>query len=253
MIKALVIDDEPSAVNVMQMLVKRHVPEITELHTAIGSEEGVRKINETNPELVFLDIKMPGMSGFELLEKFYPKHDFEIIFITAYDQFAIKAIKFSAIDYLVKPIAIDELKSAVERFISKRESHADSTGRIKNFINNIHQEAPRTFKLALPTSNGTTFLHTDEIIRCKADSNYTFFYLLNKKSILTSKTLKEYEDILSDHEFIRVHKSHLVNKKYVKSMIDNNILVMDDESQVEISRRKTAWVKVKLGIHQSNF
>lgn len=243
MIKALVIDDEESAINVIKILIQKYVPEITGIESALGPEEGIRKIEEIKPDLLFLDIQMPGLTGFELLERFSPHHDFEVIFITAYNQFAIKAIKFSAIDYLLKPIVIDELKSAVERFIAKKSNRTESKSRIGNFLKNINSEKEKDFKLALPTHKGTFFLNLDQIIRCQADVNYTQFHLTNKEHLLSAKTLKEYDELLSEHNFLRVHKSHLVNRKYIKSILNDNVLLMDDSSQVEMSRRKTPEIK----------
>ncbi len=243
MIKALVIDDEESAINVIKILVQKYIPEITSIATALGPEDGITKISELNPDLVFLDIQMPGMTGFELLEKFSSQYNFEVIFITAYDQYAIKAIRFSAIDYLLKPIAIEDLKNAVQRYLNKKADHTEMKSRMNNFLKNIRSENEKDFKLALPTHKGTFFLRIDEIIRCQADVNYTHFHLTNKANMISSKTLKEYDELLSEHDFLRVHKSHLVNRKYIRSILQDNVLLMDDNSQVEVSRRKTAEIK----------
>ena len=245
MIKALVIDDEASTLNVIRILIERHIPEITELHTAAGSQEGFNAIQHYKPDLVFLDIQMPVMNGFELLEKFYPDPLFNVIFVTAYDQYAIKAIKFSAIDYLVKPVDIEELKMAVQRYISRRYNQKEMKDTIQNFISNIRSEQ-KDFKLALSTTEGTFFYKPSDIIRCEADTNYTRFFFTNNKKLLTSKTLKEYEELLSGHDFLRVHKSHLVNRIYVRGINSDHEIVLSDQTTVEISRRKFPEIKKAL-------
>ncbi len=243
MIRALIIDDEESGINVLKMLLERHVPQVTQIITATGAEEGYAKIKEVNPDLVFLDIEMPLVTGFDLLQKF-PQHTFEVIFVTAYDRYAIKAIRFSALDYLLKPVDADELKRAVERFEEKYKSSSAGNPLMTNFLNNI-KAAPADYRLAINTTEGTHFLKPEEIIRCEADGNYTLFYIQNKKKILASRTLKEYDEILADYNFLRVHKSHLVNKKFIRSFSTDH-LVLKDDSTVEVSRRRTAEIKAKL-------
>lgn len=240
---ALLIDDEESGINVLKMLLERNVPEVTEIHTAIGADEGSRKIKSLNPELVFLDVEMPLQSGFDLLAAF-PNHTFEVIFVTAYDQYAIKAIRFSALDYLLKPVDTEELKRAVMRFMEKRKSANGNNPLLNNFIENI-RSSPSEYRLAINTTEGTHFLLPADIIRCEADGNYTLFYISGRKKILASKTLKEYDEILSDHDFIRAHKSHLVNKKYIQSFSSDH-LILKDNTVVEVSRRRSASIKASL-------
>lgn len=249
MIKALIIDDEESAVNVVSLLLKKHVPEIDSITTAIGSQQGLYAINQIQPDLVFLDIEMPMMSGFELLEKF-PDYSFDVIFITAYDHYAIKAIRFSALDYLLKPIDTDELKTAVQRFMARRiqarekiKSAKDHQSRYSNLLHNLKTEEPGDYRLAIATTEGTHFYQPAEIIRCEADGNYTKFFLTNKKPVIASRTLKEFDEILSGQQFIRVHRAHLVNKRYIRSFTNDHELQMSDDATVEVSRRR--WEDVK--------
>ena len=242
MIRALIIDDEESAANVVRLLLEKYIPEINAIRVAIGSQTGLESIKSFQPDLLFLDIEMPVMSGFDLLEKF-PGASFEVIFITAYDHYAIRAIRFSALDYLLKPIDTDELKSAVQRFLDKKNHSGDQEARYRNLLHNLKSEQPNDYRLAISTTEGTYFYQPDEIVRCEADGNYTKFFLLNKKQVIASRTLKEYDEILGDQQFIRVHRAHLVNKRYVKSYTNDHELQMIDNATVEVSRRK--WDEVK--------
>lgn len=244
MIKALIIDDEESTVNVLQLLLKQYVPEIDEIYTAVGAERGIEKIKEVQPQLLFLDIEMPFMTGFELLEQF-PQHNFEVIFVTAYDHYAIKAIRYSALDYLLKPIDAEELKQAVHRFINT--SHINNTRPLyENLLYNLNQPKTSEYRLAISTTEGTSFYNAGEIIRAEALGNYTRFYLKEKKPVVTSRTLKEYEDLLTDHHFLRVHRTHLVNPRYIESYTKDHELKMCDGSVVQVSRRKWESIKEKL-------
>ncbi|HRH47336.1 MAG TPA: LytTR family DNA-binding domain-containing protein [Panacibacter sp.] len=241
MIKALIIDDEESAANVVRILVQQYIPAITELHLSIGAADGLHAIKTIKPDLVFLDIEMPLMSGFDVLEKF-PSHPFEVIFITAYDHYAIKAIRYSALDYLLKPVDVSELQSAVERFTEKRRSAEDNKARYENLLQNLKKEE-NDYKLAVATTDGTYFYPTNEIIRCEATGNYTKIFLQGKKTVITSRTLKEYDELLAEQGFHRIHRAHLVNKKYISSITNDHNLQLTDGSEVEVSRRK--WDEIK--------
>lgn len=241
--KALIIDDEESAINVVKLLLQRYVPAITNIYTAIGSTQGLQSINEINPDLLFLDVEMPLMTGFDLLEKF-PNHSFDVIFITAYDHYAIKAIKFSALDYLLKPIDAEELKLAVDKFLSKKNNISNKP-LYDNLIYNLHQPE-KDYRLAVATLEGTFFYNPNEIIRCEAVGNYTRLYIDGKKNIVASRTLKEYEDMLSDQQFLRVHRGHLVNIKYIVSYATGHDLTMTDGAEIPVSRRKWESIKQQL-------
>ena len=241
MIRALIIDDEQAAANVVNMLIKRYVPAVTELDLAIGAADGLEAINRLKPDLVFLDIEMPVMSGFDLLEKF-PDHDFDVIFITAYDHYAIRAIRYSALDYLLKPVDVAELQAAVERFIDKRKNSSDSRARYANLLHNL-KTTEQDYTLAVSTTEGTYFFRTTEIIRCEATGNYTRIFMQGNKSLLTSRTLKDYDELLSAQGFYRIHRAHLVNKTYIRSFTNDHMLQLADGSEVEVSRRK--WDDIK--------
>lgn len=187
---------------------------------------------------------MPLMSGFELLEQF-PNHFFEVIFVTAYDHFAIKAIRYSALDYLLKPVDVEELKLAVQRFISKR-TNSQQKELYENLMHNLRSEKESDYKLAISTTEGTFFYKPEEIIRCEADGNYTRFYLRDKKPLIASRTLKEFDEILSEQQFIRVSRGDLVNKKYIVSFSGDHELRLTDNSLIEVSRRRWDFVKKQL-------
>lgn len=245
MIKALIIDDEPSAINTLRLMVKHYLPEITELKTTTDPHEGLLLLRTFQPQLLFIDIQMPLLTGFELLKQ-VPHILFNIIFTTAHDAYAIDAIRFSALDYLLKPIDADELKAAFDRFLLKQESDKNNQLLYNNFMHNINTQDKKEFKLALPTTRGTFFYKPDDIIRLEGESNYTKFFFADKRNLLTSRTLKEYEEILVNHGFIRVHKSHLLNKAHVVNYTSDGQLTMTDQSKVEISRRRKDEVMQQL-------
>ncbi len=234
---ALIIDDEPSAINTLRLMLERYIPEITDIKTTIDAQQGLDLIIKNKPDLLFLDIQMPTMTGFDLLKKL-PSINFNIIFTTAHDQYAIEAIRFSALDYLLKPIDADDLRNAFERFVEKRASSLQSESLYKNFMYNLSVENKKDFKLPLPTTQGTFFFKPEEIIRLEGESNYTQFFFVSKSKLLTSRTLKDYEEILINHGFIRVHKSHMVNKTHVVNFTTDGMLIMSDHSKIEISRRR---------------
>jgi two-component system, LytTR family, response regulator len=236
-IKALIIDDEPSAVKTLSLMIQHYLPEITSLKTTNDPHEGLFLLKDFQPHLLFIDIQMPLMNGFELLKQI-PQINFNIIFTTAYDEYAIEAIRFSALDYLLKPIDADELKNAFNRFVQKLNSATGSLTLYNNFMYNLNVTDKKDFKLALSTLQGTFFYKPDEIIRLEGEGNYTKFFFAGKTTFLTSRTLREYETILESHGFIRIHKSHLVNKAFVVNYTADGMLTMADDSKVEISRRR---------------
>ena len=248
MIRALIIDDEESAVNVVKLLLEKYITEVSEIYTAIGPSAGIHAINKFTPQLVFLDIEMPLMNGFQLLEHFHD-HSFEIIFITAYDHYAIKAIKYSALDYLLKPIDIDELKAAVQRFLQKQDNNQQHKKLYDNLNYNLAlPETSSKYRLALATAEGTFFYYCNEIIRCEAVGNYTRFILKDKRPLLTSHTLKEYDELLTEQNFLRVHRAHLVNAGYIASFSKEHEIRMLDGSTIPVSRRKWDNIRQKLSI-----
>ena len=246
--KALIIDDEQVAVNLLTMMIERHLPEITSLQSLTNPASALKLINEYEPDIVFLDIEMPYQNGFELL-KSLPEILFDIVFTTAYDKYAIQAIKFSALDYLLKPIDADELKETFNRFIQKSIINQNKEATVKNLLENLQQENKIWHKLALPTTSGMQFFLPKDIIRCEGMSNYTKFYFSNHHNITTSKTIKEYEEVLLPHKFIRIHKSHLINAAFVSAYSNQTgNLILQDGSTVEVSRRRKKEVLEELRI-----
>lgn len=236
-IKALIIDDETTAVKTLSLMIQHYLPQITSVKTTTDPYEGLLLIKNFEPHLLFIDIQMPLMNGFELLKQ-VPQLNFSIIFTTAHDEYAIDAIRFSALDYLLKPIDTDELQNAFSRFMDKLQANTASQPLYNNFMYNLTVKDKKDFKLALPTLQGTFFYKPEEIIRLEGESNYTKFFFTNKTSLLTSHTLKGYEEILLNYGFLRVHKSHLVNKAHVINYMPDGLLTMTDLSKVEISRRR---------------
>ncbi len=245
-IKAIVVDDEVFGREQIKSLLKKYFPQIVLVAEAANSTEALKQIYFHKPDLVFLDVEMPGSNGFDLLEKIQ-EHDFEIIFVTAFDQYALKAIKFSALDYLLKPLRKDEFINAVQEFLNRQKNAYDRKSVINNLIRNLKSVEEKLFRLAVNTSGKTYFLLPDEIIRCEADGNYTRISCSNKEMILASRTLKEFDDLLNGYNFIRVHRAHLVNKNHIRSFNNENKLVMSDNSAIEVSRRKMGEVRSLFG------
>jgi two-component system LytT family response regulator len=241
MLKALIIDDEPAAVKTLQLMLNRYVPEIEQVASTTDPVQGIQLLKSFEPHILFLDIQMPVMNGFDVL-KHFPSLPFNIIFTTAYDEYAIQAIRFSALDFLLKPIDADELQMAVEKYMIKEVLNLSNQALYNNFLHNISTPKKEDFKLALATTEGTYFFTPDQIVRLEGESNYTRFFFMEKKPVLASKTLKEFDEILSRHGFLRIHKSHLINKKHITNLSGDGVLTMADKSKVEISRRRRAEV-----------
>jgi two-component system LytT family response regulator len=230
----IIIDDEIAAIENLQIMLNKYCKNINIVATAQSADEGVLLINKENPDLIFLDIEMPHTNGFDLLKRF-PNPTFSVIFTTAYNQYAIQAIKFSALDYLLKPIDVDELITAVSKVEDKSKIDDE---RLNVLLKNI--DTKTTKRLALPKDGGYSIIKVETIIRCEASDNYTTFYIKDKKPILVSRTLKEFENMLPKDNFLRVHQSHLINidkvEEYYKT--DGAYVLMEDGSTVSISRRK---------------
>jgi two-component system, LytTR family, response regulator len=238
--RAIIVDDEITSAQVLEDLISNYLPELKVVAVCHKPADAVNQLVALKPDIVFMDIELPGMSGFDILEKV--QHiQMEVIFTTAHIQYGIKAIQFSAIDYLLKPIDIKELIQAVGR-VRERKSFSNPVEKLKNLFDNVkllQTNAPLE-KIAFPTSDGLVFIHIDDIIRCSSSGNYTFVYRTGKDRLLISKTLKDIEAILPAGNFYRIHNSHVVNLKYVRKFIkgDANLLVMKDDAQLEVSRRK---------------
>jgi two-component system, LytTR family, response regulator len=237
MLKVVLIDDEQRATDALRLMIAKTIPEIDEVMVCNDAREAAEKIHQFQPGLVFLDIQMPHMNGFEVLEKI-PNKNFKIIFTTAYNEYAIQAIRYSAFDYLLKPVDMEELQTAVHRFIEEKEDYRQQYDLLKNIMHNMSAPSAEEFRLALPTKEGVHFLQPQDIIRCEAVGNYTKFFVTSGKSYLISKTLGEYDTLLTPQHFIRTHKSHLVNKKFISFIDHDGFAVLKDNSKVEVSRRR---------------
>ncbi|MBX2921798.1 MAG: response regulator transcription factor [Chitinophagaceae bacterium] len=243
MINAVIIDDERNNIDNLEGLLKRYCPQVRITGVAVNAADGAALIKRLDPQLIFLDIQMPGKNGFDML-KDLQDHHFEAILVTAYDQYGINAIKFSAIDYLLKPLNIEELKSAVQK-AEKRIKEKMQNHELKNLLQLIkNREEKSTHKLALPTLKETRFVSPADIIRCESSNAYTSFYISTGEKIVVSKPIYEYDELLSDFGFIRCHQSHLVNKEYIKSWVkgDGGYLVMQTGGEIPVSKSKREMV-----------
>ena len=236
MIRTLIIDDEEDAREGLKLVVEKFCPEVSIEALCESPEEGLRKIDELQPELVFLDVQMPRLSGFDLLGK-VEKINFEVIFVTAFDKYAIKAIKFSALDYLLKPIDVEELVSAVQRI---KEKQKNKTAHFKSLLSNVKLSSEKLTRLAIPSDNEIIIQKISDIVYGEADSNYTTLHLVDGKKITVSKTLKEFENILPETDFCRIHHSTLVNiahvTKYIKG--EGGYVLVTGGDHLDVSRRK---------------
>ncbi|RAV99981.1 LytR/AlgR family response regulator transcription factor [Pseudochryseolinea flava] len=236
MIKTILIDDERDGLEDLQDLIKKYCTDINVISVFSNPLEALAAIRRLNPDLVFLDVQMPGMSGFELLEQLSPV-SFDVIFVSAFDRYAIKAIRFSALDYLLKPVDVDELMRAVTR-VKERKSGAKFS--IQSALHNASSRTGIVEQLAVPSTEGIDFFNTRDIIYCKADGCYTTLYLTGKQSKVVTRVLKDFEDFLSESGFFRVHNSFLINVSHVKKYVrgEGGHVVLTDDHEVDISRRR---------------
>jgi two-component system LytT family response regulator len=247
MMRSIIIDDEPGNIDTLRDLLKNNCPNIEVVGSALNAGEALALINQLKPDLIFLDIQMPGQSGFDLLRQF-SRYDFEIIFVTAYDQYGIQAIKFSAIDYLLKPVQIEDLKSAIEKVQKKLDQKKDNL-LLANLLDYLKdKENKDKHKLALATSKETIFVSPDKIVRCESSNAYTVFFFDDRKKLTVSRPIYEFEELLADYGFIRCHQSHLVNKNSITSWRkeDGGHLLLQDGSTIPVSRSKRDIVFEKL-------
>jgi len=238
MIKAIVVDDEKRSRETIKGLLDRFCKNVKVIGEADGYQTGLDLINNNKPDMVFLDIQMPDGTGFRILEEL-DRIKFEVIFTTAFDQYAIKAIKYSALDYLLKPIDSEELVRAVKK-VELKKAGSQINKNINVLLDNIKTPESDNQKIILSTSDKIHVIEISKIVRCESDNYYTIFFLNDGIKILVSKTLKENEELLSEHNFIRPHKSHLINVRYIKSFVrsDGGYILMEDGSEIPVSRRK---------------
>ena len=245
MIQAIIIDDEPHCIDWLgNLLCNEYQDRIEVTGTGNTVNEGIKLISNLRPELLFLDVQIGDKTGFDLLRQLNER-SFDVIFTTAYDKYAIQAIKFSAIDYLLKPIDKDELELAVNKLFVEI-SRKTTTAKMNTLLHNLERKNDGLKKIMVPINTGFELLNVSDIIRCESHINYTTFHLKGNRKILVAKTLKEFEELLSDYNFFRIHNSHLVNLSSVKSYRKGKggSVILSDETEIEVSsRRKDDFLK----------
>lgn len=247
MLRAIIIDDEKKGITSLKLLIEKYVNDVKVVAEATDPFQGLELIENYRPEIVFLDIQMPQLNGFELLERLSFRN-FNLIFTTAHEEFAIKAIKNNALDYLLKPIDHLDLQTAVERAKKKRD-----TQQWDDYMKLIEQMIPSgSNKISLPGRDKVEYVNVGDIIRLESDSNYTFVYTIKNEKILVSKTIGDFEDQLcnSDHNFMRVHQSHIINLKFVKKFLkDEGEIILVNNHQTPLSKNKKdvflKWLDVR--------
>ena len=248
MIRSILIDDVKNSRITLADDLKRYCPDISIVGEADSVKTGVELIRTVKPEIVFLDIELEDGTGFDILEHF-EKISFKVIFITGLDSYGIKAIKFSALDYLLKPVDPDDLVKAINKY-KDSETPLDLKANVEYLLENIRGIKPKFKRIALNSADRVNMVNIDDIIRCESQSNYTLFYLKGGDQILVTKSLKEYENLLEEYSFIRVHHSHLINLNFLKEFIksDGGYAVMTDNSNVPVSVRKRDNLLRELGL-----
>jgi two-component system LytT family response regulator len=238
MIKVIIVDDEYKSRESLRMLIENFCSGTEVAGMASGVDEALQLVEKEEPDVVFLDIQMNNETGFDFLTRVKSKN-FEVIFTTAYSEYAIDAIKFSALDYLLKPINIEQLCTALKKAENK-QSRNNLNDKLEHLLQNFRSESPENFKLVLPTSDGLIFINFKDILFCEADSNYTIFNMRDGKNYVVSRTLKEYEDLLSNYHFFRIHNSYLINlreiKKYIKG--EGGYVIMSNDKSLDVAKRK---------------
>ncbi len=249
MLKAVIVEDEKNSQELLKELITEYCDGVEVVDIAGNVAQGLEALDVHKPDILFLDIELPDGDGFQVLEKADYK-GFDVIFTTAYDQYAMKAFKFSATDYLLKPVDIDELQAAVER-ISQKHASGEAKPEVQEekldaLIQNLRSMTQPLKRIVLPTSNGFTVVNPDDIIRCESDRNYTFIFLTDGRKILVSRTIKEYDEMLRDNNFFRIHQSHLINLNFLKNYTRGRggYVELTDGTVLDVSaRRKSEFLK----------
>ncbi len=249
MLSAVIVDDELDAIEAIKLILKEHFPDINVLGYAQHVTDARNLIISEKPDIVFLDIEMPSGTGFDVLEGI-PERNFNVIFVTAYNQYALKAFKYSATDYILKPIDIDDLVRAIKKIELQLGRPGIAEAKIDNLLQNIQAEKPE--KIALSTSESIEFVKIDNIVQIQGEGNYSTLKMLDQTELVVSKNIGEFEDLLSDYMFFRPHQSHLINLKHVKKVNRyGNEIVMEDSSIAFLSRRKkNAFLDLMLSMVQ---
>jgi two-component system, LytTR family, response regulator len=248
-LKAILVDDELHCIETLRYELGLNCPEVSILDTASSGQEGIQKIEALHPDLVFLDIEMPRMSGFEMLRQVEPL-DFSVIFVTAYDQYALQAFRCAAADYLLKPVMSDQLREAVGRVASRNDVHTDSREQLEALLYNL-RDGFKSPRIALPSARGMDFVDASKIMYCTAESNYTHVYLEDDKKYTLSKTLKDVEQMLGHLDFFRIHQSHLINFSFLQRYIrdDGGYVIMRDGTNIPIAKRRKEEFLAKMKLN----
>lgn len=243
--KAILVDDEPNNLVNLGQLLKQYCPGVAVMATALNAVEARGLIQQHQPELLFLDIQMPGQNGFELLRSL-PTLQAEVIFVTAYDQYAIQAVRFAAVDYLLKPVNIEELQEAVGRAWARWRDKRQNLP-LENLLQ-LLKAGKEDHRITITTVRETRFVRTSDIVRCEASNNYTTIFLSDGEKLVASRPIFEYEELLRDYGFFRCHQSHLVNRQVVRSWVkeEGGYLLLDNGQQVPVSRNKKELVMAAL-------
>jgi len=236
-LRAIIVDDEPKGRSILQQLLALHAPQLNIAGVAANADEGLKMIDAYNPDVVFLDVEMPGKSGFDLLRELHTV-DFKVVFVSAHNHYSLKAIKFHAFDYLLKPIDLDELKQTIEKLLQFSQPHSHE--QMNEMLSASKQGNTEFGKIGIPSLSSIDLVAIDDILYCEASSNNTFIYLTNNKKIVATKNLKEYEELLVNHRFFRIHHAYLVNLKHIAKYIkgEGGSVILSNQKELEVSRRK---------------
>lgn len=246
MIRSIIVDDEVKSQESLKKILISFCKNVEVLALCQNVASAKEAIAQFKPDVVFLDVQMQRETGFDLLSSLNTI-DFDVIFTTAHSEYALQAIKYSAIDYLLKPIDVEDLQRALDRV--ERKHQVDFSEQVRQLLQNLKIGAPEKFKLTLPTSDGLIFVQASEILYCKASGNYTEIFMQNKIKHLISRPLKEYDDLLSAQNFFRVHHSYLINLSFIKSYVrgEGGYVIMSDDNSIDVSRRKKEAFLERIG------
>jgi len=244
--KAILVDDEPDGIRTLKKMLETYCPGVEVAATCSNAVTAKQELEKTRPDVVFLDIQMPGKSGLDLLTEI-PEKDFEVIFVTAHNEYMLQALQYSAADYLLKPVDEDRLIEAVQRVEKKMQAGRKEW--TETLMHNLSKTGnPSEMRLCLPTLKGFIVVKLDDIIYCEAERSYTIFHLEGKRTVMVSKSLIEYDNLLQDTQFIRIHKSFLINLHHVKEYQrgEGGLVIMTDNAEIEVSRRKKEFFMNKM-------
>jgi two-component system LytT family response regulator len=248
MIKAVIIDDEPKSVKILSTMLQAYCPGITVAGTTHNALEAEALIQQVQPQLVFLDIEMPHANGFDILDTFRPL-PFEVIFVTAFNEYTLKAFRYNVLDYLLKPVSIEELQEAVHKAVRNIQLK-NFNAQLDQFLQDYRKPVQSLQRIALTDKHGAIFISVPDIVRCEASGGYTSFVIKNRKKIVSSRNIKEYEELLPTDTFFRVHNSHLVNLNCIRIYHRGRggYLEMEDGAVIEVAVRRKEDLLLRIGL-----